>query len=200
MDDILALLAIGAASSKDKDMAVDLCDYHSEVVDEQTENEWLYGRAGYLYYLRLIKASFADDQETTTRLRETAEEVVETILDSPRPWKFKGKSYVGAVHGTFGIITQIVLTDSKYAKDVEAELAVLLSYQFDDGNWPSSIPPGRDKLVQVCHGAPGVINCLLSIQKYFPNLHDKIERAVRKGRECIWERGLLTKEPCLCHG
>jgi hypothetical protein len=23
---------------------------------------------------------------------------------------------------------------------------------------------------------------------------------ILKARECIWERGLLTKEPCLCHG
>lgn len=107
---------------------------------------------------------------------------------------------VGAVHGAIGIITQIVLTDSSWAPKLEADLGALLSYQYDSGNWPSSIPPGKDRLVQVCHGAPGVIISLLSIQKYFPKLQSKIDRAIKKGRQAILERGLLTKEPCLCHG
>jgi hypothetical protein len=38
------------------------------------------------------------------------------------------------------------------------------------------------------------------IKKYFPNLEEKITKAIAKGRECVRERGLLTKEPCLCHG
>lgn len=200
-DDILALLAIGAASSKDPDMAAELCDYSAEVTDPESENEWLYGRAGYLYYLRLVKASFIDDDKTTRMLNDTQIDVIETMLDSPRPWKWHGKAYVGAVHGTIGIITQIVLTDpERWAPAVEAELAVILSYQYDSGNWPSSIPPGKDRLVQVCHGAPGVVICLNSIKHHFPNLRDKIEHAIRRGRQCIIERGLLTKESCLCHG
>lgn len=200
-DEILALLAIGAASSKDADMAAELCDYVDEAIDPETQDEWLYGRAGYLYFLRLVRASFVDDEETLRLLDDTASDVVEAILETPRPWKWHGTAYVGAVHGAVGIITQIVLTDPvRYAPKVEAELAVLLSYQYESGNWPSSLPPGRDRLVQVCHGAPGVVNCLMSIKQHFPNLQDKIETAIKRGRECIWERGLLTKEPCLCHG
>lgn len=201
MDDILALLAIGAASSKDVDMAANLCDYSAEVLDEDTENEFLYGRAGYLYLLRLIKASFADEPKTLQLITDTQDDIIDAILDTPRPWKWHGKTYVGAVHGAIGIITQVVLTDpKKYAPKVEADLAVLLTYQYDTGNWPSSIPPERDRLVQVCHGAPGVVISLISIMKYFPNLEEKISRAISKGRDCIKERGLLTKEPCICHG
>ena len=200
-DDILALLAIGAASSKDADMATELCDYSAEALDPESENEWLFGRAGYLYYLRLVKAAFIDDAKVTQMINDTQDDVVEAILQSSRPWKWHGKSYVGAVHGLIGIITQITLTDpERYAKAVEADLAVLLSYQYDSGNWPSSLPPNSDKAVQVCHGAPGVVNCLLSIKDHFPMLKDKIDSAIRKGRACIEERGLLTKESCLCHG
>ncbi|KAK4960650.1 hypothetical protein LTR28_005061 [Elasticomyces elasticus] len=200
-DDIMALLAIGAASSKDKDMAAELCDYAAEAVDPDSESEWLYGRAGYLYLLRLVRASFVDDRQTLDLIRDTAEDVIEAILESARPWKWHGKAYVGAVHGAIGIITQIVLTEPRYARDLEAEMAVQLSFQFESGNWPSSIPPGRDRLVQVCHGAPGVIVSLLSIRQYFSSaLQDKIDAAIRKGRACVLERGLLTKEPCLCHG
>ena len=134
-------------------------------------------------------------------ITDTQDDVVEAILKSPRPWKWHGKSYVGAVHGLIGIITQVTLTDpERYARAVEADLSVLLTYQYDTGNWPSSLPPGRDKLVQVCHGAPGVVNSLQSIREHFPKLQSRIDVAVRKGRECILDRGLITKEPCLCHG
>lgn len=182
-------------------MARDLCEYSAEVLDEESEDEWLYGRAGYLYLLRLVKASFAEDAEVSRLITDTQEEVIDTVLASPRPWKWHGKAYVGAVHGAFGIMTQIVLTNpKKYAEKLEMELAVLLTYQYDSGNFPSSIPPERDRLVQFCHGAPGVVISLLSIKEYFPTLKDKIDQAIQKGRECILERGLLTKEPCLCHG
>ncbi|CAD0013371.1 hypothetical protein D6C84_01254 [Aureobasidium pullulans] len=200
-DDILALLAIGAASSKDADMAAELCDYSAEVLDDASENEWLYGRAGYLYYLRLVKAAFVDDARISQMITDTQDDVVEAILKSERPWKWHGKSYVGAVHGLIGIITQVTLTDpERYSRAVEADLSVLLTYQYESGNWPSSLPPGKDKLVHVCHGAPGVVNSLLSIKDHFPKLQSRIDSAIRKGRDCILERGLLTKEPCLCHG
>ncbi|KAF2764160.1 hypothetical protein EJ03DRAFT_332082 [Teratosphaeria nubilosa] len=201
MDDVLSLLAIGAASSKDVDLVADLCDYSAEVLDAESENEWLYGRAGYLYLLRLVKASFLDDPKTLQLITDTQEDVIDAILESQRPWRWHGKVYIGAVHGAIGIITQVVMTNpQKYAAKLEAELAVLLTYQYDSGNFPSSVPPERDRLVQVCHGAPGVVISLLSIKEYFPNLKDKIDKAIAKGRECILERGLLTKEPCLCHG
>jgi hypothetical protein len=201
MDDVLALLAIGAASSKDIELVNELCDYSAEVLDPESENEVLYGRAGYLYFLRLVKASFVDDPKTLQLITDVQEDVIDAILDSPRPWKWHGKVYIGAVHGAIGIITQIVLTNpQKYAPKLETELAVLLTYQYDSGNFPSSVPPERDRLVQVCHGAPGVVISLNSIKEHFPALKEKIDKAITKGRECILERGLLTKEPCLCHG
>lgn len=201
MDDIMALLAIGAASSKDVDMLNSLIDYSAEVIDADTENDLLYGRAGYLYLLRLVKASFVDDTSSLQLITDTQDDVVNAILESPRPWKWHGKVYIGAVHGAIGIITQIVLTNpQRYAPKLEAELAVLLTYQYETGNFPSSVPPERDRLLQFCHGAPGVVISLVSIKDYFPKLQDRIDKAITKGRECIWERGLLTKEPCLCHG
>ncbi|KAK8162801.1 hypothetical protein IWX90DRAFT_253235 [Phyllosticta citrichinensis] len=199
-DDIMCLLALGAASAKDADMAKSLCDYAAIASDEEAGNEWLYGRGGYLYLLRLVRASFEDDEETTIMIDDAADEVIEAIMDSPRPWKWHGKAYLGAVHGTIGIITQIVLTDPGMAPKLEADLGALLSYQYESGNWPSSIPPGKDRLVQFCHGAPGVVASLQSIRQYFPKLQERMDRAIKKGQECILERGLLTKEPCLCHG
>lgn len=199
-DDIMSLLALYAATAKDTDTVKELCDFAAVTIDDEASNEWLYGRAGYLYLLRLVRGSFLENKEILELIDDTTEEVISNIMESPRPWKWHGKAYVGAVHGAIGIITQIVLSDPSWAPKLEAELGALLSYQYDSGNFPSSIPPGRDRLVQFCHGAPGVVGSLVSIRKYFPNLHDRIDRAIKKGRECIWERGLLTKEPCLCHG
>lgn len=182
-------------------MAASFCDYSAEAIDPQSENELLYGRAGYLYLLRLVKASFMDDPKTLALITDTQDDVVDAILDSPRPWKWQGKVYIGAVHGAIGIITQIVLCNpQKYAPKLETDLAVLLTYQFESGNFPSSVPVEKDRLVQICHGAPGVVVSLNSIKQYFPALLEKIDKAIVKARQCIWERGLLTKEPCQCHG
>ncbi|KAF2750569.1 lanthionine synthetase C-like protein-like protein 1 [Sporormia fimetaria CBS 119925] len=199
-DDVMCLLALYAVTAKDTDTAKELCDFAAVTIEQDASNEWLYGRSGYLYLLRLVRGAFRDNREIQELIEDTADEVIENIMDSPRPWKWHGKAYVGAVHGAIGIITQIVLTDPSWAPKLEAELGALLSYQYESGNFPSSLPPGRDRLVQFCHGAPGVVASLISIQKYFPEIQDRISRVVEKGRECIRERGLLTKEPCLCHG
>jgi hypothetical protein len=111
-------------------------------------------------------------------------------------------STVGAVHGSIGIITQIVLTNPHWAPKLEDDLEALLSYQFDSGNWPISLstPPGPDIILEVCHGSPGIVISLECIKQHFPNLNKKIDQAIQRARDDILERGLLTKEPCLCHG
>lgn len=199
-DDIMSLLALYAANAKDEDTVKELCEYAPIAAEPGASMEWLYGGAGYLYLLRLVRKSFRDNDRMLDLLDDAADAVIDTIMDAPRPWKWHGKAYVGAVHGAVGILTQIVLTDPTWAPKLEADLLALLSYQYEGGNWPSSIPPGRDKLVQFCHGAPGVVASLDQIKGYFPAQKDKIESAIKRGRECILERGLLTKEPCLCHG
>lgn len=199
-DDIMALVALSAASAQDKDMARELCDYAAVASEEGACNEWLYGRAGFLYLLRLVKASFSEDQGTLDMIEDAQDEIIEKILQSPRPWKWHEKAYLGAVHGSMGIITQIVLSDPTYAPELEPELGALLSYQYESGNWPSSLPPGKDRLMQFCHGAPGIVSSLMSLRQHFPGLHHRIDAAMKKGRAAILERGLLTKEPCLCHG
>ena len=199
-NDVLALLALIAASSSDSKMAAKFCSYVSIVTDPNASHEWLYGQAGYLYLLRLVRSSFLDDQDTMKTINEAANEVIKAILKAQRPWFWHGKAYVGAVHGIIGIITQIVLTDPAYAPQLEGELQEVLEYQCECGNWPPSLPPGKDRLVQVCHGAPGVVLSLLSIRDYFPNSKKKIDTAIQRGQACIKERGFLTKEPCLCHG
>ena len=76
-----------------------------------------------------------------------------------------------------------------------------LKLQLQDGNWPSSIDSGHHHLVQFCHGAPGFVISLKAIQQYLsPELEKRIGIACQKAENLIFEKGLLTKEPNLCHG
>lgn len=162
---------------------------------DQTECEWLYGRAGALYILRVIR-------RWLPQLAEAVNRVIRSLIEEmllQQPWFWHGKQYLGAVHGEIGIVTQIVLSDPSYAPRLERKLVELLRLQDAQGNWPSS--RGRDAhLVQFCHGAPGFVVSLLAVRPYFPTLHSQIDTAISLGRRLIWEKGLLTKEPDICHG
>jgi hypothetical protein len=48
------------------------------------------------------------------------------------------------------------------------------------------------RLVQFCHGPLGFVVSLLAIRPHFSNMQTQIDEAIR--------RGLLTKEPNICHG
>lgn len=144
-------------------------------------------------------------------------------------WRWHGKQYLGAVHGSVGILTQIILSSSMIQAAPPRVcwkwLCDILDLQSESGNWPSSLGSSvkRDELVQFCHGAPGFVISLLAIRKAIVTMEadpvaeltwevgDDLEMSVRelcqdidtvisKARTCIEQRGVLTKEPCLCHG
>ena len=41
---------------------------------------------------------------------------------------------------------------------------------------------------------------LSALRPHFPPLHTKIDVAIAAAQRDIWKRGVLTKDPCLCHG
>ncbi|RYC63002.1 hypothetical protein CHU98_g3228 [Xylaria longipes] len=203
-DETLAHLALGAVISEDSSLAKQLCAY-AEVINSSTDdgsNEWLYGRAGYLYLLRLCREVFPKEHHAATaaRLERTISSTVNRILNVPQPWTWHGKQYLGAAHGSVSIITQVVLSMPSVAGRLQPLILELLNHQFSTGNFPSSLPAGSDQLVQFCHGGPGFVISLRTLLPYFPEISDKIKNAISKAQSDIWRRGLLTKEPCLCHG
>ena len=203
IDQGMTNLALEAAFDRNVNAATCFVEWANTIAEsERAGNEWLYGRAGVLYFLRLIRRTWAETASISQTLDLTASKLIRSIMDAERPWIWHGKNYVGAVHGTIGIITQIVLTRPSVASELEGELQAILDEQFlpDSGNFPSSLPAGRDRLVQFCHGAPGVITSLMSLRYHFPNLHERIDAAILRGQACIVKRGILTKESCLCHG
>lgn len=196
----LAHLAVSAAYTKDLKYVRDfLALVPTLLTDGKGWWDWCYGRAGTLYYLRLIRSWVPEAEELVA---EAVTQLCELMLRNGDPWIYRGREVYGAGHGDLGIITQIVLTDHRFAPRLENCLGRLLDLQMEDGNWPKekadTEQPGS--LVQLCHGAPGFVLCLLSIREYFPGLSDRIDTAVAKGREVTWQRGLLKKTPNMCHG
>lgn len=198
-NELLAHTAVSAVVKSDRSLAEAFCSHIPRVSSQagHYSNEWLYGRAGYLYLLRLVSVSFPDLKV----LDEKKHQLVELIVSSPSPWTWHGKAYLGAVHGSIGIIAQVVMSDPSKASALESLLSDLLDQQLPSGNLPSSLERrDDDRLVQFCHGSPGFVISLLSIQPYSQKLEPRIKEAIEKARNNIWQRGLLTKEPCLCHG
>lgn len=197
----LVISALEAALLRTPDAVQQFCRDTTPVLAEgKSSNEWLYGRAGCLYLARMVKTYAGGDESSQRALQTVLNKVVQCILDTPRPWVWHGKEYSGAVHGTIGIILQCVLSCPDRASELESELVDMLDQQLESGNWPSSAQSRDDRLVQFCHGAPGFVLSLLKLRAYYPHLAEDIDAAIERGRRCIWERGLLVKEPCLCHG
>ncbi|KAK4152109.1 hypothetical protein C8A00DRAFT_16554 [Chaetomidium leptoderma] len=196
-DEKLAYDAVRCAVSKDLREVSQFISSVSQVMVEDYPDELLYGRAGTLYLLRMVRHYVPG---SNSLVDPAIAEISNTVL-SRGPWKWHGRRYLGAVHGDIGIVTQLVLTSPSLAPRLQSLMEKLLDLQLSDGNWPSSEESGSGKgLVQFCHGAPGFVLSLLALRPYFPALRDRLDTAITKGRECIWAQGLLKKEPSLCHG
>ena len=199
----LASLALVAVLDNDESAVQRLCSHLPKLLVSHTAGtscEWLYGYSGLLYLLRLCRCFVP---QTSQHIDRAAQDVVNCILNHPQPWKWHGKEYLGAVHGTIGIITQLVLSfhSQQVLDKLSPALANLLRTQFPSGNFPSSSHSSHsDVLVQFCHGAPGFILALRSVLPYFPHLQQEIISAIEKAQKCVMERGVLIKSPCLCHG
>jgi lantibiotic modifying enzyme len=112
--------------------------------------------------------------------------------------------YLGAVHG----FAANVLTIMKGRDLVDPEIIHLLaslatdtlerSAKVEDGyaNWPPELG-GTKYLIQHCHGAPGMINCLAELPS---GLRAGFDDLLAKGGELVWKAGPLTKGANLCHG
>lgn len=200
----IAYYTLKAIMLSDTSLVDKLCSYQNIINTKSRSgsNEWVYGRAGYLYFLRLAQMHFDADKHSNTHklLTQTIGKTVERTLEEPQPWTWHGSQYIGAAHGVVGIICQVILSDPSTAPRLQDLLAYMLGQQDESGNFPSALPARADDLVQFCHGSPGFILSLESIRPHFPVLRDEIDKVIARARQDVQARGLLTKEPSLCHG
>ena len=114
--------------------------------------------------------------------------------------------HLGAGHGFAGTVFPIVRGLQLLAPDEQAEwsrwicetLAATALREDGWANWPQSIGAPRPErtapLVQHCHGAPGIVNCLA-------NLPDPaIDELLIAAGELTWAAGPLRKGANFCHG
>lgn len=167
---------------------------------------WLYGRAGVLYLLRMVRHWVpASAASLDAPIHELARRTVDMDDDGQGHWLYQGTRCFGAAHGDIGTIVQIVLGAPSLAPRLADTLRELLDMQTPDGNWlqTSQVLDAPDRgrgQVQFCHGAPGFVFALQVLRPHFPHLQARIDSAIANGRRMIWTDGLLKKEPSLCHG
>ncbi|OAA75336.1 Lanthionine synthetase [Akanthomyces lecanii RCEF 1005] len=175
----------------------------SPEADKALADEILYGRAGVLFLLRLVRHWVPESKAMLDlQMKAVAARIMEANNHGQDSWVWADKKFLGAVHGDIGIITQLVLCLPELAPELEPHLLRLLSLQFNDGNWPKFVGEGEtaSDIAQFCHGAPGFVISLQALRPYYPHLSATLDRAVAKGIEITWTKGLLRKEPALCHG
>lgn len=173
--------------------------------EEQAEaflTELVFGAAGALYLLRMVKhwvpVSAPDVEPVIQRFINKLLQVSNHGRDF---WTFAGKKYTGAAHGEIGIITQIVLSNPSRAPELIPQLHRFLDLQLPSGNWPVEIGGLVAKqMVQYCHGAAGIIFSLQALREHYPSMETRIDTAITKAQQVVWNEGLLCKEPSLCHG
>ncbi|RKP07486.1 hypothetical protein THASP1DRAFT_30703 [Thamnocephalis sphaerospora] len=240
--------AVAFAIYRQLDRERDAADHLRKVLDAATiseqasmSSELLYGRAGYLYALQFVRTHLADaDEERRAEIDRIAARTYALIIEdgqrtsrqwgldhrTPLLWQWHGKAYLGAAHGTAGILT-ILMRWPELAKRYAPMLQVATDFVLfaietwtfsvagaSEGvrNWPSSIRPvvseqgdsplerayGRTNLFQFCHGAPGIGLCALQAHATFGNRR-YFDVAVRAA-DATWVAGIGQKGVGLCHG
>ncbi|KAH8661990.1 hypothetical protein BX600DRAFT_512873 [Xylariales sp. PMI_506] len=194
----LCYKAVRASITKDLSVVQSFIESIPEILEGDFPAELLGGKAGVLYYLRMMRTWVP---ESASIIAEPVRLIQESIMREGTQWEFHERRYLGAVHGDIGIVTQLVLTSPTIAPQLEAKLDQLLGLQQSNGNWTVIEDPSRGlPYVQFCHGAPGFLFSLYAIQPYFPSRREEIAKAISLATELVWKEGILKKEPNLCHG
>jgi hypothetical protein len=114
----------------------------------------------------------------------------------------KRRRYLGPGHGFAGNVYALLrggelLPAADRASIVERAVATLRATALsEDGraNWPP-YPGAEKKLVQWCHGAPGMTTALARCPP-----KSELDELLRQAGHLTWLAGPLTKGPGLCHG
>lgn len=165
---------------------------------EAAAAEWLYGRCGYLTGIAMLQRAFASLPPSTTPILPISAALIsdawhlllaETASASWAPL-WHDSPYVGAAHGTVGIIHALLLFPelaAAAAQQILEGLAVVarwavphpasgtptLPFQAPPRSSSSrpatATKPPRDGVCHFCHGAPGAVLLFAAAAKAFPH-------------------------------
>jgi lantibiotic modifying enzyme len=114
---------------------------------------------------------------------------------------------IGAAHGLSSIIQMLLCFPvcfegkSEIETDLKNATDSILHCKQDNGNYPAAFGEETrigDELVHWCHGAGGVV--YLMVKAYTQWRDEKYLKAAFECGDVVWEKGLLTKGPGICHG
>eukprot|EP01102_Stenamoeba_stenopodia_P016589 TRINITY_DN5814_c0_g1_i1.p1 TRINITY_DN5814_c0_g1~~TRINITY_DN5814_c0_g1_i1.p1 ORF type:complete len:284 (-),score=66.32 TRINITY_DN5814_c0_g1_i1:34-885(-) len=178
------------------------------------ENEFLYGRIGYLSALLFVvhnlpQESFQDVKKLIKKLfsliiRLGKEFSKSEKSKSPLMYEWHDSRYLGGAHGLTGIL-YVLLEALPYVQPTEEEMSLikaslryLATERLANGNYPTREGATKDTLLQFCHGATTFVLLFCKAAQLFAD-KELLEIAEKSG-DFIWERGVLIKGPGLCHG
>ncbi|KAK9889522.1 hypothetical protein WA026_006876 [Henosepilachna vigintioctopunctata] len=174
-------------------------------------NEYLYGRAGYLYAVLYINKNVNPPPFEDDFIRKIIEMMLICGKNEAKAGKFKcplmyqwhDSYYLGAAHGLSGIIYLMLqvkeyLTESELNTLIRPTIEYLSTLRFPSGNYPSSMGRDVDKYVQWCHGAPGFVYMFSQAYKVFGD--PKFLQLALEAGDIVWQRGLVRKGYSICHG
>jgi hypothetical protein len=189
-----------------KSMEDDVLDVNSDL-----PNEYLYGRAGYLYAVLYVNKHVSPPPFDESFIRKIIETIIICGKNEAKAGKFKcplmyqwhESYYLGAAHGLSGILYLLLqakdyLTEAELHTIIKPTIDYLASLRFPSGNFPSSMGRDHDKYVQWCHGAPGFVYLFSTAYKVFGD--SKYLQIALDCGDVIWTRGLLRKGYSICHG
>jgi len=119
------------------------------------------------------------------------------------------KQWLGPVHGFASNMTPLLVGQSLLSNEDVQDIAtramttLVQTAQVEAGkaNWPAVYEAenrGQDlKLVQYCHGAPGMVTALASLPV---GVNEEFDHILTQGGELTWQAGPLRKGSNLCHG
>ncbi|KAJ6443953.1 abscisic acid ABA receptor [Purpureocillium lavendulum] len=210
--EVLALDAVRACVTEDRRHVTALLAHMPRLLEPASEEggdkfpaEMIYGRAGMLYMLRAVRHWVPDCADMLEEpMRQLSQRIMVKDDDGKGHWLWHGSRYFGAPHGDIGTLAQIVLCVPSLAPKFTGLLEELLALQNEEGNWihtSKALEAGEAAVrVQYCHGAPGYIFALQSLRPHYPEYSERFDKAIARGREVTWTKGVLKKEPSLCHG
>jgi len=183
---------------------------------QNSEDELLFGRAGYIYALLWVR-KYCDvgcDADFDLALSRTAEGLVasgvrraRTYKGWPLMWHCFDEPYLGAAHGVVGILAMLFRCYQSLSPNSQqlvcAALRKTLEIRHPSGNMPIVLGAHGDDHVHWCHGAPGLPFLYYSAAAALGDEEAArlgLHAAAAQAGEVVWERGVILKGNGLCHG
>ena len=183
--------------------------------DTQPVRELMWGIAG-----SMLAAYFMYQWTQESRWQEVFKSQAEIMLREWQPVDGAGylwtinlygsqRLWLGPVHGfasnlTPLIVGQSLLTDEEFQDISDKAMTTVVQTAVTDNdlaNWSAVYDPDdpnkSPKLMQYCHGAPGMVTALAMLPK---GINKQFDRILEQGGELTWRAGALKKGSNLCHG